>query len=278
MKRTTWLLALGLLAGGASAGAETAALLPGVSVHLKAARYQPSETDQMWTGWIGAGAGLLRVGETTAYFTADVETILGNRRRPFEANQANYHLEVGADRRVGGATATLFFHHVSRHLVDRPKIQAVDWNVLGARASARLPQGWGLPGLATLGVGHTTQVSLVGYRWEITGQLELDALTRRWGQAYVTGAARLVTTRRSEAFPRSRFLDATAEAGARWRREGRSLELFAAYEHRNDVFLEEPASRDRALLGFRIGYAPGAVFGPQGGAAPTSSPCPWSSR
>ena len=76
--------------------------------------------------------GLVRVRDTTAYFTADVETIIGDTLRTFDANQANYHLEAGLRQRVGRGAATLFFHHVSRHYVDRAKTQAVDWNILGA--------------------------------------------------------------------------------------------------------------------------------------------------
>jgi len=63
-----------------------------VTVQMMAARYVPSEDAFVWDGWIGAGAGLLRVGRATAYFTADVETIIGREKRTFDANQANYHL------------------------------------------------------------------------------------------------------------------------------------------------------------------------------------------
>jgi hypothetical protein len=44
------------------------------------------------------------------------------------------------------------------------------------------------------------------------------------------------------------------EGGARWARDGRTLDLFAAIERRNDVYLEIPGRQDRALLGFRISY------------------------
>src|SRR6058998_225639 len=90
-------------------------LLPDVSVHLLAAHYAPVDTDFRWVGWIGAGAGLVAVGGVTAYFTADVETIIGNTRRTFDANQANYHLEAGLRRRLGERHETaIVFHHVSR--------------------------------------------------------------------------------------------------------------------------------------------------------------------
>ena len=242
-----------LALGALPARAAGIALLPDVSVRLSAARYEPVEADMHWMGWIGAGAGLLQAGGVTAYFTADVETIIGNTRRAFDASQANYHLEAGLRRAVGERyQAALFFHHVSRHLVDRPKVQAVDWNVLGLRFAGRRPGR--VPVGFVLGVGHTTLASLVGYRWEATGHLDAALLSGPSGEAYVAGDVRFVTVARSPAFPRGDFLDRSAELGGRWRRGGRTLETFVAWERRNDVFLEAPGARTRALLGFRIGY------------------------
>lgn len=233
-------------------GADTA-LLPDVSVHLLAAHYAPVDTDFRWVGWIGGGAGLVRVGGVTGYFTADVETIIGNLRRTFDANQVNYHLEGGARRRFGERhEAAIVFHHVSRHLVDRAKTEAVDWNLLGVRVSGqrpgRVPLGY------SVGLGHTTLASLVGYRWEATGHLDAALLSSEKVEAYVAGDARYVTVERSDAFPRGNFLDRAGEAGVRWRRGGRSLEIFAAWQHRNDVFVERPGTWSRALFGFRISY------------------------
>ena len=39
---------------------------------------------------------------------------------------------------MGGVVVNPFFHHVSRHLVDRPKGPAVDWNMLGVGAEGTL--------------------------------------------------------------------------------------------------------------------------------------------
>jgi len=244
--------ALVLSLGGIPATADTA-LLPDVSVHLLAAHYAPVDTDFRWVGWIGAGAGLVEVGGVTAYFTADVETIIGNTRRTFDPNQANYHLEAGARRRFGERhEAAIVFHHVSRHLVDRAKTEAVDWNLLGARLTGsrpgRVPLGY------AVGVGHTTLASLVGYRWEATGHLDAAILTGQTAELYVAADARYVTVERSDAFPRGNFLDRAAEGGVRWRRGGRALETFAAWQHRNDVFVEHPGTWSRALFGFRISY------------------------
>jgi hypothetical protein len=197
-----------------------------------------------WTGWIGAGAGLVRVAEVSAYFTADVESILGWERRPFEATQANYHLEAGLRRPVGAFTAAVFFHHVSRHAVDRDKPEAVDWNVLGVRAAGPLTPSVRLHA----SVGHTTLASLVGYRWEVAGGLDVD-LTR---PLYAAGGVRLVTVEPDPALPRGSFADWRAEAGGRFRRDRAILEAFAAFERRNDVYILAPSVRNRLLLGFRI--------------------------
>lgn len=244
-----------VLALAATASAGQAELLPDASLHLEASRYSPVETDLHWDSWIGGGASLVRVDAATAYLTADLETVLGNTRRTFDATQANYHLEVGGWLKLGERKVSLFFHHVSRHLVDRPKPEAVDWNVLGARVMAPLP--WAtLPGRFTLGVGHTTQESSLGYGWEMTGRVEADLVGRGPKHLYLSADARLVTAESSPRFPRGGFVDFNAEAGVRFSNGARALQLFAAFDHRNDVFVEAPGVRDRAQFGFRIGVGP----------------------
>lgn len=262
MPRTSGIvvLAAALCTGVARADDETT-LLPDVSVHLRAARYEPTEPDFMWTGWIGGGAGLVRSHHATAYFTGEVETIIGNVKRAFDANQANYHLELGVDRPVGDRALNLFFHHVSRHVIDRPKDESVDWNVLGVRGSTPLPKPFPAKTRLTLGIGHTTRASLIAYRWEGTARLESDLVRGSWGALYLDAHARFVTTERSLGFPRDHFVDLLEEAGVRFTRDGRSLALFAAYEHRNDVVLDVLGARDRLLLGFQVGYGPSRDLG-----------------
>jgi hypothetical protein len=240
------------LAAADPAKADAPSFLPEAFAHLEAARYVPADEEQAWTGWIGAGADLVRAGRVTVEFTADVETIIGRERRTFDPNQANYHLAGAARLTLGRYEIAPFFHHVSRHVVDRPKVQAVDWNILGVRASA--PFGGGR-GRVTAGVGHTTQVSLVGYGWELTARGEVDLVKRAFGEAYAALDLRRVTAEADPAFPRGSFTDVTVEGGARWRSGARTLDTFAAFERRNDVFIEVPGARDRLLLGFRIGLA-----------------------
>ncbi|HUG53284.1 MAG TPA: hypothetical protein VMR21_06775 [Vicinamibacteria bacterium] len=229
--------------------------LPAVSLLLEAARYAPVETDLHWTGTMGGGADVFDVGGLRAYIVGDVETIIGGTRRAFDASQANYHLETGARRKLGGVTVNPFFHHVSRHLSDREKAPAVDWNVLGVRLAAVV----GGPRRVRLGagIGHTTLASLVGYRWELTAHGDADLLQRESYAVYAAARTRFVTIDPDPALPRDDFLDFAIEGGLRFRREARVLEAFTAFERRNDVFLLVPGARDRGLFGVRIRLAAG---------------------
>jgi hypothetical protein len=253
--RTFALAALAACLASPSALAADVEVLPAVSVHLEAARYAPSEQALRWTTWIGAGATALRVGRWTFYGTADLETILGDELRTFDANQANYHLTLGARAPLGSLFLSPFFHHVSRHYVDRPKEQAVDWNVLGLRLSGE--RAGAVPLRFHASVGKTTQASLPGYEWEVAGGLEADLYRWSRGAGYARGWVRLVTVEEEPEIPRGDFADLTAEGGVRFGFGPRAVETFVAFERRHDVLLEAPSVRDRALLGFRILLGPG---------------------
>jgi hypothetical protein len=252
-------------------GAGDAELLPEVTVQLAGAAYVPAEDAFAWDTWIGGGAGLLRVRSATAYLTADVETILGQERRAFDANQANYHLEGGLRIRSGRQLVIPFFHHVSRHVVDRPKTQLVDWNLVGVRVTGPLPASFPLAARYAASVARAVHTRGVGYEWEIVGVLDVELAHLGWGDPYLRADARLVTVDPEAGLASGDFVDFLGQGGVRFHRGGRNLDLFAAYEHRNDVFVLLPGSRDRALFGLRIGFAPGGSAGP-------TSPIGWPDR
>jgi hypothetical protein len=84
----------------------------------------------------------------------------------------------------------------------------------------------------------------------------VDAEPARIGPAAVFArvGVRAVSVDPDPLLDRGGFADASIESGLRWFRDGRTLDLFAALERRNDVFLERPGRVNRALLGFRISY------------------------
>lgn len=247
------LLALALLASS-PAGAAEIELLPELDAHLEFSRYAPTETDFVWDSWVGGRATLLRAGATSVYMAGGVETILGSELRTFDANQSNFVLEGGLRRHRGPWTFSGVFHHVSRHLVDRPKEESVDWNMLALRAEKHLSEGGEPRGHLLFGVAHRVKRTHVLYGWEFRAQGDFDVLPAGPGDVYGRLVLRAITETKTAENMRGGFLDFTYEAGWRLRRETRVVHFFVAYEHRNDVYLFQPESRDRALYGFRVGF------------------------
>jgi hypothetical protein len=243
-----------LLAASPAVASEPAAFFPEASLRMMGARYAPADRDFQWDTWVGGELGLVRWLDTTFVADVEVETILGNELRAFDANQANYHLEGALKRPWGPRTVELFFNHVSRHLEDRPKAQTVDWNILGLRLSGPLGRT-PFPTRFLVSAGPTTRSSLVEYRFEAVVRLEADLVAKPWGAFYLSATARGVKTESKPELPRDGFVDVNVEGGVRIRRGQRSMHVFAAYERRNDVYPLVPELRNRALLGLRFGIA-----------------------
>jgi hypothetical protein len=245
---------LSLLAIPAFGGDGGTEFFPDTSVTLRGARYVNDTPDFQETAWIGAGAGVVRSLETTLYLTAEVQTVIGDVIRNIDPNQANYHLEFGFDHPFAkGRRLNLFFHHVSRHLIDLPNTETVSWNVLGLRGET--PLGF-MPGRVVASVGHTTHDNYPGYGWEFIARVEGEVLPHRTSGPYYSGGARVVTTTPSAIYSRSGFLDGFVEGGWRFSKGDRKLDLFLSYQHENDAAILVPGARDSVLLGFHISAGP----------------------
>jgi hypothetical protein len=243
------LIPLLLAACAVPRAAHAAELFPDASLRLEAVRYQPVEPALQWQGWIGGGASLVKAGGVTFWGRAEVETILGHVIRPFQATQANYHLSFGFRGRVAGVELVPFFRHVSRHYEDQPKVQAVDWNLVGVEATGR---PWSAPVTVTASLARTVQASLPGYEWEARALADAEVWRSGGTSAVLRGALRYVTVRDHDTLPRGNFADWRLEGALRHAKDERVIEAFIAAERRNDVFLEVPGVRQRALFGIRI--------------------------
>ena len=251
--RSAAVLALLLLAAEAPLGsAEDSKFLPFIGPQLEAARYSSANEEFSWVGWVGARTDLVEAGKWTAFFNPNVETILGHRVRSFEAVQANYSLEVGLRRAVGRTQVSGFFHHVSRHVQDRLKVQAVDWNFLGLRLEGPWPERWNRGGGFGASFGIATLSSGVKYDWEARISADVDIVRRDSKSLFLLADARRVGAVESNDYPRGTFTDFRGEMGFRYVRESTQFSLFVAYDHRNDALIAKPLVIDRALIGFRI--------------------------
>src|SRR4051812_17644646 len=118
----------------APAQASTATeFLPRYTFHLAAEHLSSDDRQFVWDTNFGGELDLVDCVAGRATFVANYQAILGEQFRRFDPNQGNYILGGSLSLRPRGFEVAAVFHHESRHLSDRVKRQAVDWNMLGAR-------------------------------------------------------------------------------------------------------------------------------------------------
>jgi hypothetical protein len=213
---------------------------------------QPSIDQRFaWDGHFGGSFDFVDLVAVRLGVIADYQVGMGSERQPFDPNQGNYTLEGFVSTRVGTDTEVAgIFHHVSRHLSDRPKDHAIAYNEIGARVMRRLTLG-SLTVDADVEGGRTIQHSYVDYTWLGEAQLvvrrpindKIGLFAHGTGQVYAVDEA--VARRGTQA-------GALVEAGVRVPGRAGVLEIFAGYEKRVDADPLDRLSQRWALLGFRL--------------------------
>ncbi len=140
--------------------------LPRAQFHLSANALALSTEDQRfsWDAYFGGDVDIFDYVFGRTSVLADYHAVLGDEYRPFDPNQAYYDLEVSSSYRLGETEIVGVFHHVSRHLSDRPKTFAIAWNVAGVRLLRRVAAK-GFTVDVRAGAGGIVQHSYVDYRW-----------------------------------------------------------------------------------------------------------------
>lgn len=185
-------------------------------------------------------------------FLADYQTILGNELRPFDPNQGNYTLEFSGSHRLGATEVAVAFHHVSRHLSDRPKQLAVAMNALEARVLRRFRARKATTLDLKVEAGHTTATAYVDYTWmgklDLTMRRPLKGLAAAYGRVFAEGYA----TDPDVAGRRGVQGGGRVELGARLRGGRGAMDLFAGWERMVDADLFDRRPRSWAFAGFRL--------------------------
>jgi hypothetical protein len=218
--------------------------------HLSAAAVSVNDPRFSWEAHFGGDIDVADYIVGRSSILVDYEAVLGDEFRPFDPNQGNYTLEASSSARLSDTEVAVVFHHVSRHLSDRPKRFAIAWNILGVRVLRRVAiQGFTIDAVAT--GGKVVQNSYVDYTW--TGDLDLmirHSVTPRLGVfAHGFGNAFLVDQTIAH---RDRQLGGTVEVGVRINGRAGALELFAGAETRVDADPIDRIARRWALAGFRL--------------------------
>jgi hypothetical protein len=259
LSRHAALAACLMLTVGGMARAQSPAPAPGAAeffsrseFHLAANSLVLGTEDERfsWDAYFGGDLDVVDYIKGRASVLVDYHPVLGSEYRPFDPNQAYYVLEASSSYRVGETEIAGVFHHVSRHLSDRPKPFAVAWNVLGARVMRRV-EGGRMTVDARVDLGAIVQHSFVDYQWTAdTDVMVRSAISPRLG-VFVHGSGEVFGVDGSDP-ARGTQTGGRLEAGVRVNGRGGAIELFAGVERRVDADPLDRLPQRWALAGFRL--------------------------
>jgi hypothetical protein len=203
----------------------------------------------VWDTNFGGDIDVVDYGVGRLSFFGNYQAMLGNEFRNFDPNQGNYILEGSSSGRFPKAEIAAVFYHQSRHLSDRPKTFAIDWNMLGGRV--RRPFLLGATHLdARADLRWTIQRSYVDYRWEFDGRVRGDrVLHPRVGVLFDGRIRHLGVDGTRNRGGQTGF---RGEAGVRFEGGSAAIEFFAAAERRIDPYQLEFGTATWAAFGFRL--------------------------
>jgi hypothetical protein len=233
-----------------STATSTPDFLTHYNFHLSADALSSGDQRFSWQAHVGGDLDLVDYVAGRVNLLIDYEAVLGREFRRFDPNQGNYTLEGSASVRARHVEIAGVFHHVSRHLGDRPKPFAIAWNVMGVRVLRRLARAGTTVDLQG-SAGRVVQRSFVDYTW--TGDADVvmrRPLTPRVG-VFAHGAGQLVGVDPAIA-GRSLQRAGRLEAGVRLDGRASGLELFAGFERRSDADPIDRAPHRWAFAGFRF--------------------------
>lgn len=233
--------------------------LPRYDFHMSVDRLMRSLTPQQklfdqrfsWDAHFGGSFDLVDYVVGRATVTIDYQAVMGSEFRPFDPNQGNYILEASLSGRARAATeAAVIFHHVSRHISDRPKPFAVAWNMLGGRLLHQAAAGSTTVDVALEG-GRVVQRSYVDYTWLGEANLQVRHQINGHAGMFARGTGRVFTVDKIVA-GRGRQAGARLEAGIRLKGRGGVMEIFGGFEKRVDADPLDRLQQRWGIAGLRL--------------------------
>ena len=243
-----------LLASASAARAQTApasgvVFLPRYDFHLAADHLSSPDPRFTWDTNFGGALDFVDYGRGRSTFAANYEAVLGNQFRKFDPNQGNYQLDVSSSLRTHGYEFAALFHHISRHLSDRPKRMPVDWNMFGVTIARDATRGR----TALQAHGDLLRVILhsnVDYSWEANAGLDARRRVYKAVSAIAAGNVRLVGVDGSA--NRGTQHGERIEGGLRFEGQRGAIELILAGERRIDPYPLEMSTMSWFGAGFRF--------------------------
>jgi hypothetical protein len=257
----TWIVFLAVALSCATAAAQPAApeplsdspraagFLERFDFQIALARLSGDDPRLVWDTHVGGVIDIVDYVRGRASIVADYSAVLGEEYRPFDPNQSYYTLEGSASWRFGGTEVAGVFHHVSRHLSDRPKPFAIAWNGVGARVLRSWSFGANTADVRATGQ-RITQRSYVDYTW--MGDIDAGVRHRVTSTLAAFGRARGELVGTNERLGRGTQRGGSIEVGARLNGDAAAVEFFAGIEQRIDGDPLALQSVRWASAGFRL--------------------------
>jgi len=248
IRRTLMTVALAACASQARAQGPVQ-FIPRYDFHLSAERLSQDDPRFAWDANFGGQIDFVDYGFGRIQFGANYEAVLGTEFRNFDPNQGAYRLDLATSARAHGNEFAATLRHTSRHLSDRFKRNAVDWNMVGVNVGHDVRRGALLvrPHADLLGV---ILKSYVDYRWEANAGVDVRIPVHSHVAVISGGNVRFVGvdgTLNRETQTGGRF-----EGGLRFDGEKGAIELIVAGERRIDAYPLDTAALSWVSAGFRF--------------------------
>jgi hypothetical protein len=187
-------------------------------------------------------------GRTSVF--AQYQVIMGNQLRAFDPNQGNYTFEGSSSLRLHGTEVAGLFHHLSRHLSDRPNVQSIAFNAVGGRVLHHFNRGkTGIDIRAD--VDKVIQHAFLDYSW--TAQMHAAARRSLSAKTAVFGRATFETYGVNPTIAqRSEQNGGRVEGGLLINGARAAIEMYAGWEQVVDAYPLERAIQRFSFIGFRL--------------------------
>ena len=223
--------------------------LPNYKFHLNMAHLSDESPRYNWDANYGGELGIVAVGRSQLTFVANYQAVLGEEFHPFDPNQGNYTIDGVLSSRVKGFYVAGVFHHLSRHLADRPKRPPVDWNMMGGRVGRIFTYG-GTDIEARFDILGAILKTNVDYNWEMHAGARAHHPV--YGTFGLIGSAMLRQVGTNGLGNRGTQTGGRGEGGFRISGKAATIELYLAAEKVIDPYPTEFGTANYASVGMRL--------------------------
>jgi hypothetical protein len=185
-----------------------------------------------WDFDLGGDVDLLRLARARVNLLVGYEAVMGEEIQHFDPIFNNYTIGLLGGVTAGRTELAVRFHHVSRHLGDRPKDFLVAWNEVGGQVTHHVARG------ATEAQVRAWLLGVVVRHFvDYTGEAGADLIARRRMSPKVAWVARgsvaaMFVDR--DRFGRGTQVGGRAEAAVRFSGAAGAMEFYVALDRRID--------------------------------------------